>query len=211
MSDALADAEWCASWIGLAKSLEYDLRKRDTLNREFKIQSIMTEKETGLDAAAVTDAKSLYDNLTREQFSGAEKRAALEICVIRDSLDSLGGSAHWVPHEENPVDCMTKLKGNASRMLELMRTGRYRLTEEAVEMTKRKEFREKTGKRNPRPNSVYFGGHSRSGAELYSILFPESSGDFPSFGGVVDRKTKCYWQETPHFWVRVLHRERKNI
>ena len=67
--------------------------------------------------AAITDAKSLYDNLTREQYSGAEKRSALEICVIRDSLASLGGAARWVPHEENPVDCMTKLKGNTSRML----------------------------------------------------------------------------------------------
>ena len=33
------------------------------------------------------DANSHWVN--REQYTGAEKRAALEICVIRDSLDSL--------------------------------------------------------------------------------------------------------------------------
>ena len=71
--------------------------------------------------AAITDAKSMYDNLTREHNSGAEKRAALELCVIKDSLDRLGGTARWVPHEKNPVDCMTKLKGNAAMMLELLR------------------------------------------------------------------------------------------
>ena len=104
-----------------------------------------------LNMAAITDAKSLFDNLSREQFTGAERRAALEICVIRDSLESLGGSARWVPHEENPVDCLTKLRGNAARMTDLMRTGRFQLTDVEAEMHKRREYREQTGKRNPRP------------------------------------------------------------
>ena len=42
MSEGLADAEWVASWIGLAKDYRYDLRKRDLLNREFRITSIMS-------------------------------------------------------------------------------------------------------------------------------------------------------------------------
>ena len=62
------------------------------------------------------------DNLTREQYIGAEKRASLEICVIRDSLDSMDGVCRWAPHVENPVVCMTKLKGNAARMLQMFRT-----------------------------------------------------------------------------------------
>eukprot|EP00973_Karenia_brevis_P059105 8229682-Karenia_brevis.AAC.1 len=37
LSESLADAEWVASWIGLCKNLHYDLRQRDTLNREIKI------------------------------------------------------------------------------------------------------------------------------------------------------------------------------
>ena len=72
MSEGLADAEWVASWIGLAKSITYDLRKRDTLNREIQLTSIVAESDSGLDIACITDAKSLYDNLNREQLSGAE-------------------------------------------------------------------------------------------------------------------------------------------
>ena len=155
MSEGLADAEWVASWIGLVKDYRYDLRKRDLLNREFRITSIMsTDDDSQMNMAAITDAKSLYDNLVREQYSGAEKRAALEMCVIKDSLESLGGTARWVPHDLNPTDCMTKLKGNASQMLQLLRTGRYRLTEEAAELVKRKEYREATGMRNPRPKRL---------------------------------------------------------
>ena len=109
LSETLADAEWVASWLGLAKDLKYDLRERNSLNRDIKITSILSEKDCELD---ITDAKSLYDALHQEQYTGAEKRAALEVCVIRDSLESLGGKARWVPHDKNPVDCLTKLSGN---------------------------------------------------------------------------------------------------
>ena len=135
MSEALADAEWVASWFGLAKDINYDLRKRDILNREFKTTAIVsTDDSDQMNLAAVTDAKSMYDNLTREQYSGAEKRAALELCVIKDSLQSLGGTARWVPHERNPVDCMTKVKGNAVTMLLLLKTARFRLTAESEDV-----------------------------------------------------------------------------
>ena len=62
---------------------------------------------------------------TQEQYTGAEKRAALEICVIRDSLESLGGKARWVPHDRNPADCLSKLKGNVESLLKMMRSGTY--------------------------------------------------------------------------------------
>eukprot|EP00973_Karenia_brevis_P025983 3585266-Karenia_brevis.AAC.1 len=59
----------------------------------------------------------------QEQYTGAERRAALEICVIRDSLDSLGGKARWVPLDKNPADCLSKLKGNVEALLIMMRSG----------------------------------------------------------------------------------------
>ena len=57
-----------ASWIGLAKDLKYDLRKRDVSNKEIKVVSVLTEKEAPeFDLAAITEAKSLYDNLMKQQ------------------------------------------------------------------------------------------------------------------------------------------------
>ena len=44
-STSLADGEWIASWLGLAKSLEYDLKRRNELNREIKIMNILSEKD----------------------------------------------------------------------------------------------------------------------------------------------------------------------
>ena len=154
-STSLADGEWIASWIGLAKSLDYDLTKRNTLNREIKIVNIMSTKDCSTETTTVTDAKSLYDAVNQPQYTGAEKRAALEICVIKDSLESLGGQAKWVPHELNPADCLTKLAGNAAPLLELMRRSTYKLVAEEEELVKRKQYREETGKKNPRPNKTY--------------------------------------------------------
>ena len=151
MPEGLADAEWVASWFGNVKSLEYDMRKRDTLNRDIQVTTIVTENPD-LDIMCVTDAKSLFDNLCREQFSATERGAALEIAVIRDSLESLNGACRWVPHELNPTDPFTKLAGNMTALLRLMKTAWFRLTQEAQEMENRKQFRETTGRWNPRPN-----------------------------------------------------------
>ena len=116
MSEGLAFGEWMATWFGLAKDLDYKMEDRHVNNREIKLQSIMSEAKSDLPTLlAVSDSKSLYDNATREQFTATEKRAAMEISVIRDSMDSVGATARWVPHELNVSDCLTKRKATASR------------------------------------------------------------------------------------------------
>ena len=82
MSEGLAQAEWVASWIGLARDLSYDVRKRIVTSRQFEVTSIISKGDSDRDVAAVMDAKSLYDNLTREQWSANERRAALETSNI---------------------------------------------------------------------------------------------------------------------------------
>ena len=130
LSEGLGHAEWVASWIGLAKDFKYDLRRRGILNREIQVRAIMKEPEGEMSMAAIVDAKSLYDVANQEQYAGSDKRSALEICVIRDSLDALGGCARWLPHDRNCSDCMTKLKGNVAPLMELIRTNKYKLTSE---------------------------------------------------------------------------------
>ena len=150
MSEGLAEAEWVTSWLYLARDFRYELRDRHTLNREIRVTTIM-EQNPDLDIITMTDAKSLYDCLNREQFASTEKRAALEIAVIRDSLESLGGQCRWFPHELNPTDGLTKLKGNIQPLLHMMKTAKLRITGEKEEMERRKAYRLATGKRNPRP------------------------------------------------------------
>ena len=73
MSDGLAFGEWMASWIGLARDLNYDLRQRDTFSRDIQLQAIMSEPTSDLpQLLAVSDSKSLFDKLVVEQFTNAE-------------------------------------------------------------------------------------------------------------------------------------------
>ena len=58
----------------------------------------------------------------------------MEISVIRDSMDSVGATARWVPHELNVSDCLTKRKGNSEPLLKLLKTGKYRLIIEEDEL-----------------------------------------------------------------------------
>ena len=105
------------------------------------------------------------------QYTGAEKRAALEICVIRDSLESLGGRARWVPHDRNPADCLTKLKGNVDSLLKLMRAGTYILVDEKAEMAERRAYRDATGKKNPRPNNSHDTGGPSYTTQCFNTLY----------------------------------------
>ena len=107
------DAEWVASCLGFCKGLHYNLRKRHLPNRKIKVAALtIRHAYSELDLATITDAKSLYDNLLQTRYTSIEKKVALEICVIRDSLESLGGKARWIPHERKPSDCLTKIRGN---------------------------------------------------------------------------------------------------
>eukprot|EP00971_Amphidinium_carterae_P225119 4465625-Amphidinium_carterae.1 len=65
------------------------------------------------DLWAVTDSKSLYDVLNRESLSSIDRKAALELRWVRDTLSDLHGQCRWIPHDRNPPDTMTKQKGNA--------------------------------------------------------------------------------------------------
>ena len=155
MSDGLAFMEWMSTWFGLAKDLHYRIQERDILNRDIQLTSIMSSAQSKLpEFLAVSDSKSLYDNMIREQFTATEKRSALEIAVIRDSMRSMQAQARWVPHELNCSDCLTKKKGNAQALLKLLHTGTYQLVVTEDELKRRKEEREATGKRNARPKRL---------------------------------------------------------
>ena len=109
MSESLADCEWVASWIGLVKDLHYDLRKRDLLNREFKLTSIMSETDSDLELATITDAKSLYDNTHTTTPKTSDKRLTIDLAIIRTAIEQ--GHIQdliWRSEAIQASDCLTK-------------------------------------------------------------------------------------------------------
>eukprot|EP00971_Amphidinium_carterae_P046008 905357-Amphidinium_carterae.2 len=153
MSMGLSHAEWAMEWWKLATDCQYDLRQRTQNPHDIEVKALMHDpgaKPPKL--LAVTDAKSLFDTVNKESYSHTERRAALEVSVIRDSLKLLEGQIRWVPHALNAADSMTKLGANAQSMVRLLEGGCLQLRSEESVLAERKQFREETGRQCPRPH-----------------------------------------------------------
>ena len=73
---------------------------------------------------SVVDAKSLFDHLVKETIgTAADRRTAIEMQVIRQSLAETGTQVKWVPHTRMTMDCLTKRHGNRVPLIEFLDTG----------------------------------------------------------------------------------------
>ena len=83
--------------------------------------------------------KSLYDHLRTETSGGAnDRRTAIDIQIIRASMDAQGAMVRWVAHSGMYADAMTKKNGNVPLLQMLLRTGRICITEETITLEKHK-------------------------------------------------------------------------
>lgn len=82
------------------------------------------------------DAKSLYDSLSTESAGGrSDRRAAVDMNLLRETFHRTGATIRWVPHHLMIVDSMTKSDINKGHdaLSHLLRTGRLLLTNEDQE------------------------------------------------------------------------------
>ncbi|CAK0894143.1 unnamed protein product, partial [Prorocentrum cordatum] len=85
----------------------------------------------------ICDAKSLCDHLNSESAGcAADRRTAIEMQIIRSSLDAQNGTVRWVDHSGMYADAMTKRSGNLPLLQIMMRTGRLCITEETSTLEK---------------------------------------------------------------------------
>ena len=110
MSEALAEVEWIR---GLFEELtnpkfnivEWAARSR---NRGLLIASRSSDAEARFPKVlSIGDAKSLYDHLRTETSGGAnDRRTAIDIQIIRASMDAQGALVRWVDHSGMYADAM---------------------------------------------------------------------------------------------------------
>ena len=90
---------------------------------------------------SVTDAKSLYDCLLRENPSGKQDRkSALELAIILKDLQDTQSMIRWVPHQKMLVDCMTKesIEKSNGAMSQFLKSGWLSLVDVQEELAHRK-------------------------------------------------------------------------
>ena len=85
----------------------------------------------------ICDAKSLYDHLSSETSgTAADRRTAIEMQIIRASLDAQDGEIRWVDHTGMYADALTKKNGNVPLLQILMRTAKVCITEHSAILDK---------------------------------------------------------------------------
>ena len=97
-------------------------------------------------ALMVIDAKSLYDALKSEQTLQEDRRAALEIAVLKDDMAMLKALARWIPHNLNPADGLTKHIGaHLEPLMELLRSHTFCLFDESQVLQEHSILKEQFG------------------------------------------------------------------
>ena len=140
MSDALAEVEWIRGMYEEMINPVFDIVQWSSKARHKGLLVAGRSKDPDKllpQLLTICDAKSLYDHLTKES-SGptADKRTAIEIQIIRSSLDAQDGQVRWVDHSGMYADAMTKKNGNLPLIQTLMKTGRICITEETLTLEK---------------------------------------------------------------------------
>ena len=100
------------------------------------------ELQGRLDQCSVTDAKSLYDTVRKNNpTSRQDRRTSVELAIIIEALQASRGVLRWSPHPRMVADALTKddiAKSNGA-LEQLMRTGHLRLWSEDLELERRKD------------------------------------------------------------------------
>ena len=146
-----------------------------------------------------TDCKSLYDVCTKQGSMPEERRVALDLLDVRESIEEYGDQMRWIPTDHMLVDCMTKTMP-ADAMLEYMKTTEYAFKyDDVIKYTKRavakqrKEAREnsklKAVPQDPQVYDDYETNHVNVVEDyekyypMFSVIYPEDNNKIYHYDG----------------------------
>ena len=126
---------WFQLYLQSLQFGDFDVRlkaRRSIANSEKYVLRRDNPRESNPSALMIIDAKSLYDALKSEQTLQEDRRAALEIAVLKDDMAMLKALARWIPHNLNPADGLTKHIGaHLEPLMELLRSHKLCLFDES--------------------------------------------------------------------------------
>ena len=93
----------------------------------------------------ITSLKGVCDALNNDLRQG-DKKSAVEMPIIEQLMFRMFGRCRWAPHNLNPSDALTRIKGaHLQHVLDLLASGMYHLKTGAANLADR-EAEKKNGK-----------------------------------------------------------------
>ena len=140
---------WFQLYLQSLQFGDFDVRlkaRRSIANSEKYVLKRDNPRESNPSALMIIDAKSLYDALKSEQTLQEDRRAALEIAVLKDDMAMLKALARWIPHNLNPADGLTKHIGaHLEPLMELLRSHKLCLFDESQVLQEHSILKEQFG------------------------------------------------------------------
>ena len=136
MSEATAEIEWLRGLFEELTNPKFNIVDWRSYTRHRSLltasRSIDTDKRLHKHLS-ICDAKSLGDNLKHENTGVAnDRRVAIDIQIIRSSLNDQDGEVRWVDHIGMYADALRKRNGNIPLIQLLMRTGSSSFTKKSL-------------------------------------------------------------------------------
>ena len=136
MSEALAEVEWIRGVFEELTCHRFNIVEWATKSRSRGLMVAARSSDAQMrlpKILSIGDAKSFYDHLRTETSGGAnDRRTAIDIQIIRSSMEAQGATVIWVDHSGMYADAMTKTNGNIPPLQILLRTGSTCITEETA-------------------------------------------------------------------------------
>eukprot|EP00971_Amphidinium_carterae_P351902 6492329-Amphidinium_carterae.1 len=98
---------------------------------------------SGRPAVVLTDCKSVFDSLNQLWSSAArtDKRTSIDLAIIRETLTRDASRIRWIDTRFQLVDSLTKRKAPADTLREAIKSGSYRIVQEALALKLRDDAR----------------------------------------------------------------------
>jgi len=143
MSECTAEIEWLRGLFEELTNPKFNIVEWRTYTRHRSLltasRSVDPDKKLRK-YLSICDAKSLYDNLKNETAGiASDRRVAIDIQIIRGSLNDQDGEVRWVDHIGMYADALTKKNGNIPLIQLLMKTGKLIIHEEKLTLQKHQE------------------------------------------------------------------------
>ena len=143
LNRGLGELMWARAILASLQDPSFDLEEFKQSVKETSDLVLQRGDGSGVlrDSLAVVDAKSVYDNVTKEGAQAEDKYTALEVAIARERADGLGVQFRWVEHQSMIVDSLTKLHGGTDTLYELLDLGYYKLVAEEERLVEREQRR----------------------------------------------------------------------
>ena len=126
LAKGLQELAWCVTVYNEMSTPDFELKKWEEAAKQRRLEALTKEDidPTLKEGLCIVDAKSLYDHLVKSTVGTTDdRRTAIEMQVVRQSLAETATEIKWVRHERMLVDCLTKRFGNRGPLYEFLRSG----------------------------------------------------------------------------------------